>query len=304
MTIRVHRGVPEPRLGAAVVTIGSFDGVHLGHRALIEKTRELAGSEAQPVVVTFEPHPACVLAPDRCPRLLTTLEEKAVLLAQLGIRDLVVIPFDRAFSEKSPREFMAWLEDGMHVTGVVAGYDFAFGHNRVGNAGWLREHGYRVEEVGPVEAAGRVVHSSAIRGFVGSGEVGAASELLGRLYSVRGPVVEGHRRGRQIGFPTANLSVAQGKAIPSPAAYAGWARGSFGDRMAAISVGYQPTFGGGDLAVEAYLLDFDGDLYGQQVELSFVARLHPDTRYPSVEALVEQIRADVDDTRRILSGRR
>lgn len=302
--IVIHYGQPQQPLGPAVISIGSFDGVHLGHRALFEALVAEAGRQsAKPVVVTFEPHPRCVLDPDHCPRLLTTLPEKAELMAGLGIPEVVVIPFDRAFSQKSPREFMAWLADGLEVRAVVCGYDFAFGRARAGSTHWLRENGYSVIEVAKVELEdGRAVHSSGIRGLVGSGEVAAAAELLGREYSVRGPVIQGHQRGRQLGFPTANLAVDPAKAMPSPAAYAGWGRGSFGERMAAISVGHQPTFGGGELSVEAYLLDFDGDLYGQEVEIRFGLRLHPDTRYPSVDDLVEQIGRDVDDTRRLLSA--
>ncbi len=295
--------MPARPLGPAVITIGSFDGVHLAHQRLFRQVVEDAADlGAAPVVVTFEPHPRCVLDPDHCPRLLTVLDEKAALIEAGGLADLVVIPFDRNFSQKSPAEFMAWLGDGMEVREVVAGYDFVFGRQRAGNSAWLRERGYRVVEVDLVEIDGRQVHSSAVRGLVGSGEVGAAADLLGRHYSVHGEVIEGHKRGRKLGFPTANVAVDPAKAVPGPAAYAGWARTRLGERMAAISVGHQPTFGGGDLAVEAHLLDFDADLYGQDVEVRFVQRLHPDIRFPSVAALVEQIGEDVDETRRLLTA--
>jgi riboflavin kinase/FMN adenylyltransferase len=301
--ITIHVGQPESSLGPAAITIGSFDGVHLGHQALLQALVTTAAElDARPVAVTFEPHPRCVLDPEHCPRRLTTLTEKAELMAEAGVTDLLVIPFDRAFSQKSPREFMAWLADALELRALVCGYDFAFGRARAGTVGWLRANGYRVVEVARVELQGRVVHSSGIRGLVGSGEVAAAAELLGREYSLRGRVIRGHQRGRELGFPTANLAVDADKAMPGPAAYAGWARGSFGRRLAAISVGHQPTFGGGDLSVEAYLLDFDGELYGQELELRFALRLHPDTRYPSVEELVEQIGRDVDDTRRLLNA--
>jgi riboflavin kinase/FMN adenylyltransferase len=297
----MHRG--SAAIGRAAVTIGSFDGIHLGHQHLIQALRQVAEAErAASVMVTFDPHPRCVLAPDRCPELLTTLDEKAALLDALGVGHLVVIPFDRAFSERSPAEFMAWLGDRMEVAAVVTGYDFFFGHKRSGDARWLEAHGYRVVEVAPVKIGEQAVHTTGIRGLVGSGEVAAAAELLGRPYSVRGEVVEGHKRGRELGFPTANTSVPKPKLVPGTAAYAGWARVDGIERMAAISVGHQPTFGGGDLAVEAHLLDFDGDLYGKVAEILFVERLHPDTRYPSVEALIEQIGRDVDETRRILSA--
>ena len=299
--IEVHRGTAA--IGPAAVTVGSFDGVHLGHRRLVgEMVQVAAEAGAEPVVVTFDPHPRCVLTPDRCPELLTTIEEKARELERLGVRHLVVIPFDRAFSERSASEFMAWLSDRLVPRALVVGYDFAFGHGRMGNAAWLRERGYQVVEVGEVTEAGRPVHTTGIRGLVASGEVAAATELLGRHYSLGGEVVTGHRRGRELGFPTANVAVPAHKLVPGPAAYAGWARWAGRERMAAISVGHQPTFGGGDLQVEAHLLDFDGDLYGQQLEVHFVERLHPDTRYPSVEALVDQIGRDVDDTRRLLTA--
>jgi riboflavin kinase/FMN adenylyltransferase len=300
--VRVHQGLPPRPLGPAVIAIGSFDGVHLAHQRLVRQVVEDAGGDAVPVVVTFEPHPRCVLDPDRCPRLLTVFDEKVSLLAGLGASDLVVIPFDREFATKTPEEFMVWLEQAMEVREVVAGYDFTFGGHRAGNAAWLRDHGCRVVEVPPVEVDGRLVHSSAVRGLVESGEVGAAAELLGRHYSVHGEVVEGAKRGRQLGFPTANLKVDPAKAVPGPAAYAGWARTAGGEHLAAISVGHQPTFGGGDLSIEAHLLDFDADLYGQDVEVRFVERLHADIRFPSVQALVDQISQDVDDSRRILSA--
>ncbi len=286
----------------AAVAIGTFDGVHLGHRRLLAALRQVADADhLTAVAATFDPHPRCVLAPDRCPDLLTLPEERRGLLLEAGADEVLVINFNRAFAERSPSEFMAWLGDRFDVKAMVCGYDFAFGHKRSGNAAWLREHGYRVVEVPAVEIEGRVVHTTAIRGLIASGEVAAAAELLGREYAVGGEVVKGRQRGRELGFPTANLAVPRGKLVPGPAAYAG--RGSFNgdERLAAISVGHQPTFGGGDLTVEAYLLDFDGDLYGQQMELRFVRRLHPDTRYPSVDELVRQIGRDVDDTRRLLA---
>ncbi len=217
--MRVHLGLPPRPLGPAVITIGSFDGVHLAHQRLVRQVVEDAGGDAAPVVVTFEPHPRCVLDPDRSPLLLTVLDEKVALLAGLGASDLVMIPFDRVFAKKTPAEFMAWLERAMEAREVVAGYDFTFGGHRAGSAAWLRDHGYRVVEVPQVEVDGRPVHSWAVRGLVGSGEVGAAAELLGRHYSVHGEVVEGAKRGRQLGFPTANLKVDHAKTIPNPTAY-------------------------------------------------------------------------------------
>lgn len=303
MPITIHHGADQ--IGRAAVTIGSFDGIHLGHRRILRTLQQVAEEErAASVVVTFDPHPRCVLTPDRCPELLTLLAEKAELLGELGIDHMVVIHFDHAFAERSPAEFMAWLGDRVDVAAVVVGYDFFFGHQRAGDARWLESHGYKVVEVPPVKIDEQVVHTTGIRGLIASGEVAAAAELLGRPYSVGGEVVQGHRRGRDLGFPTANIAVPKPKLVPGPAAYAGWARVDGTERMAAISVGHQPTFGGGDLAVEAYLLDFDGDLYGRQMEVLFVERLHPDTRYPTVEALVEQIGRDVDETRRILAETR
>lgn len=300
--MRVHQGLPPLPLGPAVITIGSFDGVHLAHQRLVRQMAVEAGRDAARVVATFEPHPRCVLDPDRCPRLITVFDEKAALLTDLGVSDLVTIPFDREFAQKTPADFMAWLELAMDVRALVVGYDFVFGTRRSGNSAWLRDHGYRVVEVPPVDVDGRLVHSSAVRGLIGSGEVGAAADLLGRRHSVHGEVVEGAKRGRRLGFPTANLNVDPAKAVPGPAAYAGWARTADGEHMAAISVGHQPTFGGGELSIEAHLLDFDADLYGQDVEVRFVERLHPDIRFPSVEALVDQIGQDVSATRRILAA--
>jgi riboflavin kinase/FMN adenylyltransferase len=189
----------------------------------------------------------------------------------------------------------------MDVRRWVIGYDFAFGRGRIGNAQWLREHGHQVDVVPPFQIDGRDLHSSEVRRLITAGDVNEANRLLGREYSMAGPVEAGEKVGRRLGFPTANIGVEPNKLIPALGAYAGRARSSEGEFVAALSVGYRPTFGGTQLRVEAFLLDFEGDLYQQRLELRFVRYLHPDIKFPSTDELVTQLKQDVADTRRIVS---
>jgi riboflavin kinase/FMN adenylyltransferase len=283
------------------MTIGSFDGVHLGHAAVLAKTVEAARAEsAQPTLITFEPHPRCVLDPANCPQSITTLQEKLALIEANGIEHAIVLRFDRALSALSPQEFVDQLARVMEMRRWVIGFDFAFGRERSGNADWLREHGYKVEVVPPFLVDGKALHSSDVRRLVTIGEMETANWLLGREYSMSGPVESGDKVGRSLGFPTANIAIEPNKLVPALGAYAGRTKAPEGDFIAALSVGYRPTFGGTQLRVEAFLLDFEGDLYQQRLELRFIRYLHPDIAFPTVGDLVQQLKRDVVETRRIV----
>jgi riboflavin kinase/FMN adenylyltransferase len=307
--VRRYFGLPDQRLGPAALAVGSFDGVHLGHRAVLERLLAAARLEGlTPAWITFDPHPRCVLDPVNCPPQITTLDERLSLVKALGIEHAIVLGFNRALAALTADEFMARLLDAMELRALVVGYDFALGRGRTGDVAWLREHGrthgYTVDEVPPFRLHGEEVHSSEVRRLLTLGEVEAAGRLLGRDFALAGLVEPGDRIGHEIGWPTVNLAVPPGKLVPGHAIYAGWARTPLGQHQAAISVGYRPTFGKTDLRVEAYLLDFDGDLYQQHLELRFVTRLRDQVKFPSAEALSAQIARDVEETREVLSRSR
>jgi riboflavin kinase/FMN adenylyltransferase len=293
-------GLPTSPIGAATITIGSFDGVHLGHVDVIRRTVAAARADgAQPTLVTFEPHPRCVLDPANCPQSITTLQEKLALVEALGIEHAIVLRFDRELASRSPQEFTDLLASAAEVRRWVVGFDFAFGRARSGNAEWLRAHGHAVDVVPPFKLGDRELHSSDVRRLVTTGEIEEANQLLGREYSMAGPVESGDKVGRRLGFPTANIGIEPNKLVPALGAYAGRARAPEGDFVAALSVGYRPTFGGTQLRVEAFLLDFEGDLYQRRLELRFLRYLHGDIRFPTTDDLVNQLKSDVADTRQI-----
>lgn len=295
---------------SAAVTVGVYDGVHLGHRHVLERLAALAGVRGLPMaVVTFDPHPASVVAPDRTPRLLTTLERRLALLSEAGIDRCVVVAFDEAVAGEPPAEFVRRVLVGeLRAAAVVVGENFRFGHERRGDVGLLHElaseGGYDVEAVSLDAAGGSAISATRIRGLVAAGDVAGAAALLGRPHELEGTVVRGDGRGRTIGYPTANLHVDAQLAVPAVGIYAGtWTLPEGGVVPAAISVGRRPTFvANGDVLVEAYLCDFDGDLYGQRGRLGFVARLRDEVRFESVDALVRQIEADVAATRALQAG--
>ena len=276
--------------------------MHLGHQSVIQRVVAAArGTGAQPALITFEPHPRCVLDPANCPQSITTLQEKLALVEAAGIEHAVVLRFDRALSQLTPDQFVERLQTVMELKRWVIGFDFAFGQGRKGNAEWLGAHGFEVDVVEPFSFEGKPLHSSEIRRLVNTGEIHEANRLLGREYAMAGPVEAGDRVGRRLGFPTANIGVEPNKLIPALGAYAGRARGENRDFVAALSVGYRPTFGGTQLRVEAFLLDFEGDLYQKPLELRFVRYLHPDIKFESSAALVQQLKQDVADTRRLVN---
>jgi riboflavin kinase/FMN adenylyltransferase len=294
--------LPAEPIGPVALTVGSFDGVHLGHLEVIGRTRRAAAEEkAASALITFEPHPRCVLDPANCPSSITTLREKLSLIEKAGIDHAIVLRFDRELMSLSPQEFLDRLGAVMDVRRWVIGFDFAFGRGRTGNADWLRGHGHRVDVVPPFTLDGRELHSSEIRRLVTAGDVEHANRLLGREFSMSGPVEAGAQVGRQLGFPTANISPEPNKLVPALGAYAGRVTAAEGRFVAALSVGYRPTFGGTELKVEAFLLDYEGDLYQKRLELSFVRWLHADIKFPTPGDLVQQLKRDVEETRRIVS---
>ena len=298
------------------VTIGAYDGVHLGHQAVLRELRALASARDLPtVVLTFDRHPASVVRPESAPRLLTDLEQKLELLAAVGDVDhAVVLRFDEARSREEAADFVAdVLVDGLSARLVVVGEDFHFGRDRRGNVELLRAMGgtlgFDVVGLGLQSAPGAPtpVSSTAVRRALADGAVDVAAALLGRPHEVRGTVVRGDRRGGSLlGFPTANVAVAPEILVPADGIYAGWFVRPGGDlRAAALSVGRRPTFTPeADVSVlEAYLLDFEGDLYGEAARVQFVSRLRDETRFDSVDDLVAQMRADVEATREILASK-
>lgn len=300
--MKVHLGLPTSPIGTVAMTVGSFDGVHLGHVDVIGHTVAAASETgAEPALITFEPHPRCVLDPANCPQSITTLQEKLALIEAVGIQHAIVLRFDRELASLSPQEFVDRLATVMQIRRWVIGYDFSFGRGRTGNAHWLRDNGHDVQVIPPFTIEGRELHSSEVRRLITAGQVDEGNELLGREYAMTGPVEAGDRVGRRLGFPTANIAIEPNKLVPALGAYAGRVRAPEGDFVAALSVGYRPTFGGTQLRVEAFLLDFEGDLYQQRLELRFVKWLHPDIKFSTPDDLVRQLKKDVEDTRRIVA---
>jgi len=300
--LKVHIGLPTDPIGPVALTVGSYDGVHLGHADVIrhdvDSAREL---DARSALITFEPHPRCVLDPANCPPSITTLQEKLSLIGERGIDHAIVIRFDRELASLAPHQFVEQLSRAMDIKRWVIGFDFAFGRGRTGNAEWLRSHGHDVQVIPPFQIDGHDLHSSEIRRLVRAGDVEAANGLLGHDFSMSGPVEAGAQVGRQLGFPTANISPEPNKLVPALGAYAGRVIAPEGEFVAALSVGYRPTFGGTQLRVEAFLLDFEGDLYQQRLDLRFVKYLHPDIKFPNPGELVQQLKRDVAETRRIVA---
>jgi riboflavin kinase / FMN adenylyltransferase len=301
--------------GPSVVTIGVFDGVHLGHQRIVRRAAELGAELGLPVVVvTFDPHPDEVVRPGKHPPLLATGRRRAELLAGLGVEAVCVLEFTREFSELGPDEFVhAVLVDRLHAAKVVVGEDFRFGYRAAGDVALLAELGekydFTAEGVPLLADNGVRISSSQIRERLAEGDVAAAARDLGRPHRVEGVVVRGHRRGRALGFPTANLETVAHTAIPADGIYAGWLisldqTGRELERWpAAISVGTNPTFDGTERSVEAYALDRDDlDLYGVHVAVDFTARLRGMVRFDSVDELVAQMHRDADAARAITSG--
>lgn len=298
----------------SVVTIGVFDGVHRGHQRIIGRVVAEAAQAGLPaVVVTFDPHPVEVVRPGSHPVMLCSLRRRIQLLASLGIDAVCVLPFTTEFSQLKPEEFaQVVLADRLHAARVVVGADFRFGHRAAGDVAFLGELGgkydFAAEGLDLLAEHGGRVSSTRIRTMLAEGDVAGAAQDLGRPHRVEGVVVPGHRRGQALGFPTANLRTRPHTAIPGDGVYAGWlaaldgAGEETGRWPAAISVGTNPTFDGEQRTVEAYALDRDDlDLYGAEVAVDFTARLRGQARFASAEALVSQMREDVDQARSLLA---
>jgi riboflavin kinase / FMN adenylyltransferase len=285
--------LPDARPRPRRVAVGVFDGVHLGHRQVIE------GCDT---VLTFDPHPTSVVAPQAAPRLLTSPERKAELVESLGVEEMVVIPFDRSFAAQSPQDFIDHvLVERLEAQFVSVGENFRFGHKAQGDPELLKDDGrFEVRVVELIERDGEIVSSSHIRGLILGGAVRYAGELFGAPFALAGEVVHGDERGRELGYPTANLVPPAGYVVPGHGVYAACAGGV----PAAVNVGVRPQFqtGRGEL-IEAFLIDWECDLYGQALRIEFLERLRGERRFPSVQDLIDQMGSDVERARGILDGR-
>ena len=292
--------------GRCVVTIGVFDGVHKGHQHIIGRAVELAKERGVPsVVLTFDPHPMEIIRPGSHPALLTSTRFKAELLEAMGVDVMCVLPFTPEFRRLRPDEFVhEVLVERLHVSAVVIGENFRYGEKGAGDLATLeasgRRFGFTVEGIGLEGSADTTYSSTYVRSLIDAGEVSEAAKVLGRENRVEGVVVRGDQRGREIGYPTANLSLLPWSAVPADGIYAGHLVRGSELLPAAISIGSNPTFQGRERRVEAYVLDFDGDLYGDRVGLSFVQRLRPMLRFDTVAELVSQMDDDVRRTRELL----
>ena len=292
--------------GETALTIGVFDGVHRGHTHLISQlVGEAASKSLMAGVVTFREHPAAVLSPSFQARYLTSFEDRLDLLGQTKIDFAVPITFDRALSKLTAEEFVSLLQDRLQMVSLVVGPDFAMGRNREGTIERLSElgdqMGFTLTVVdGLQDTKGETVRSTTVRTALGEGEVERVAELLGRRFNLVGAVVSGEGRGGKLGFPTANIAPPQGMAVPGDGIYAAFAHLEGKRLMTAISIGTKPTFGDHDRAIEAFVLDFDGNLYGKNLRLEFVRRLRDQVKFDTVEALLEQVDRDVAETKRNL----
>jgi len=305
--MQIFRHIDDPGLSLAgsVVTLGNFDGIHLGHQALIGGAVAEAKKVAIPsVVLTFEPHPLKVLAPERAPKMLLAHKDKMQLLQTLGVEVVVIQNFDLSFAKLSADEFVRGILVGrLKARKIWVGRDLRFGQGRSGSVTelerWGGELGFAVATVDAILVNGARVSSSRIRQLVTDGHVDAVEPMLGRFHFISGRVVRGHRRGREIGFPTANIST-RTEVLPMDGIYATLFQ--LGERRlwSVSSVGVNPTFGDGPRTVESYILNFTDDIYGEAVQLSFVSRIRSETKFASVDALVSQIHQDVHSAEAIL----
>lgn len=291
----------------AWLTIGQFDGVHLGHQEIIRRLIRGAHAHQSPaVVITFFPHPAVVLGKRISPSYLTTPDERANLLGELGVDAVITHPFDKNVAATSAQVFMTNIKAKLGIEQLIVGHDFAMGHNRTGNVAKLKiigqQLGFAVEEVPPVTINGELVSSSLIRKALSSGSVEKAALLLGRNYRVSGEVVPGDGRGRTIGIPTANLNMWQWRALPASGVYVCQAYLMGKTWGSVTNIGTRPTFAphSNHTWVETHLLDFDEQIYGQELRLSFIARLREERRFPNIQALIDQINHDITKANRIL----
>ena len=281
------------------ISIGTFDGVHLGHKALIHRLVTQAHANDRPaLLVTFFPHPAVVLRGQRGPYYITPPDERAVLLKNLGVDSVVTLTFNRELASLSAFDFMSLMKEKLNIQQLLVGYNFALGRGREGDLPKLREIGesigYELQVVPPIESSGMAISSSQIRNWIAEGSVEQATEALGRFFSLKGTVTQGDGRGRTLGIPTANLAIWDEQAVPALGVYACWASIASETKKAVVNIGIRPTFEAQPVLprVEAHLLDFDRDIYGQELRLEFVAHLRGEKRFSSIELLLAQINHD------------
>jgi riboflavin kinase/FMN adenylyltransferase len=299
----------QARVPPGILALGTFDGVHRGHQALLgEAVRRAEERGTASAVLTFDPHPLQVIAPPPEPFLLTTLDERLELFDALGLTVAYVIPFDEALRRLNADEWVDLLQRWVGMAEMVCGANYTFGRDRGGTVALLQTlaatRGIAVHVPAQVHVGGTLVSSTLVRRLLRSGDVQEAGRFLGRWYAVEGPVGRGDARGRLLGFPTANLVIPEEKVIPAAGIYAAFAQTEAGSHLAAVSIGTRPTYGPGALTVEAHLLDFQSDLYGRRLRLAFVQRLRDEIAFTSEAALVRQIAEDVAETRRFLPGAR
>ena len=306
MNMKHYRSLDELDLKNSWLTVGVFDGVHRGHQEIIKAlTAGAHANDAPAVVLTFDPHPAKVLGRGDI-KLLTLPDERAELLGELGVDVVITHPFDKDIADITALDFMKQLKSHLGLQYLVLGYDSTVGKNREGNATRLteigQELGYAVEVVSALSDESGVISSTEIRKLISTGNVAEAERLMGHPYSLHGPVIHGDGRGKRINVPTANIGYSHEKIIPANGIYACWAYLQRERFRAAINIGINPTFTPDKQIpnVEVYLLDFDREIYGQDVRLEFVARLRDEVKFDSVDVLVEQIWKDVEETRKIL----
>ncbi|MFQ5610886.1 MAG: bifunctional riboflavin kinase/FAD synthetase [Anaerolineae bacterium] len=304
--MQVYRNLSEVRLNSrSILTIGTYDGIHLGHQRIVTRLMKSARAHQVPgVLVTLHPHPRTVLVPDRPAALLTTPEEKIDVLAKLGLDILVILPFSKEFAQTSAREFIQILVDIFRPLEIWEGYNFGWGKNREGNIDLLQElgqaHNFKLSIIGPQEMASEVVSSTRIRGLLRAGEVREAASLLGRYPSLRGSVVPGAGRGRIIGFPTANLAVSPDRLLPADGVYAAFVWIDEQRYPGVANIGVRPSFNETERTVEVHIFNFDRNIYDKPIQVDFVAHLRPEQKFESIEALNAQIRQDAVQARQLL----
>ena len=296
----------KPCINNSVVTIGNFDGVHLGHREIFRRMKEVADANGYTtVVVTFEPHPLAVVAPDNVPPLITTVEQKAALIAEEGIDCLAVIEFTPEFSRITAESFVRdVLCSSLGMRHIIIGHDYAFGRDRQGNYETLArlgaECGFSLQDIDPVGEGDTIFSSSLARRLISNGELPATTAILGRYYAISGQVIHGRQIGSNLGFPTANIST-RNELIPQDGVYAVMVAVDDKLLQGACSIGTNPTFGEGERTIEVFLLDFSGQLYGREIAICFVKRLREVRKFSDVEKLIRTIEGDIIMTREILS---
>ncbi len=294
-------------LNSSVVTIGNFDGVHLGHQKIINMAKEYAEKVQLPlVVVSFDPHPGKVLYPEKAPKLIKTRKQKRDLLRKMGVDYFYVINFTPSFARKSPEEFVdEVLIDSLGAKRIFVGFNFAFGKDRKGDLTFLKEQGkqkgFDVVAVPPVIVEGEVVSSSLIRKLLANGEVKKANRFLGRYYYLEGIVIHGEQIGRKIGFPTANI-ITENELVPRLGVYATFTKLNGNNLPSITNIGYKPTFGSEKIIVETFIFDFDREIYGELIEVKFVDFIRPEKKFESVEELVKEIKANCEKCKNILNN--